>query len=127
MQMLWNVMLPWAWNGNPWDEEGTYSTTVPGEDEAEAKLNAAIEMADSGQKTMVGDEDRQRYIESRVNGWGDVYPQRDRLSQDLASVFERELFPDGVRKTINLEALGLLLAVHRAEVLSPCIGKAGSR
>lgn len=127
MKALWNVMLPWAWNGNPNDEEGTYSTTVPGDDEDDAKLNAAIEMADSGEKTMLGDEDRQRYIESRVNGWGDVYPQQDRLSLDLASVFEDELFPDGCRKTINLEALGVLLSVHRAAVLSPCVAKMGSR
>lgn len=118
MKNLWNVMLPWAWNGNPNDEEGTYTTTVEGADEDEAKRRAAEEMADSGEKEFVDDEDRAKYIATRLTGWGDVYPQQAQLRQDLASVFEDELFPDGVRRNLNLEALGKLLAEHRAVLVA---------
>lgn len=117
MKNLWNVMLPWAWNCNPADEESTYSTTVEAVDEDAAKLAAATEMADSDEKEFMDDDDRAKYIRSRVAGWGDVYPQQAQLRQDLASVFEDELFPDGVRREINLEALGRLLAEHRAALL----------
>lgn len=114
MNNLWNVILPWAWNGEPGDEEGTYATSVSGADEEEAKRNAATQMADSGEKDFLGDEDeRRRYIETRVQGWGEVRRQQDQLAGDLAGVFADELFPQGRRSRIDLRALGRLLAENR--------------
>jgi hypothetical protein len=117
MKNLWNVQMPWAWSGDPCDEEGTYTTVVPGANPQEAKLNAAIEMADSGEKEMSGAGQRERYIESRMHCWADVYPQVEQIKQDLASTYADELFPDGVAREINLQALGRLLAEHRSELL----------
>ena len=118
MKNLWNVMLPWARNGDASDEEGTYSTTVEGDDEDGAKLNAAIEMADSGEKEFCDEEDRQSYIDSRVAGWADVYPQQQQLRQDLSSTFFDELFPDGVCREINLQALAKLLSENRNTIVA---------
>lgn len=118
MKNLWNVHLPWAWNGEASDEEGTYSTTVEGVDEEDAKRNAAIEMAESGEKHFMDDEERDQYIESRVQGWGDVYAQQAQLEQDLCSIFSEELFPDGCARKVNLAALGKLLSEHREAIVA---------
>lgn len=45
MRRSWHVTMAWDLAGDP-RREGTYSTTVGGENEAEARLNAATEMAD---------------------------------------------------------------------------------
>lgn len=116
MKTLWNVLLPWALNGDP-DEEGTYATTVAGETEGEALRAAAVEMADEGSKKFDTPQERAQFIESRVTGWCDVYETKDQLQQDLSALYARELFPDGIRHTINLNVLGRLLAENRDSLL----------
>ena len=120
---LWNVTLPWAWSGDA-DDEGTYSTAVGAADCEAAVRAAAEEMADSGSKHFGDDpegddfkEERQRYVDSRCEGWADAYLAVSQLEQDLAAVFADELFPNGVRREIDLEALGRLIGSHRDYVL----------
>ena len=68
----YTVILPWAWSGDPSDEEGTYCIDVRAEDEEAAKLACATEMADSGARFFDDDEERQEYIDHLTGGWADV-------------------------------------------------------
>lgn len=122
----YNVMMPWAWSGDASDEEGTYSTAVWAKNEPHARLEAATEMADSGEKCFGFDDDdddedtaaeRQRYIDTRVEGWADVYPADFQLQQDLIGLFEEQLFGAGYHREIDMQKLGAVLAAHRDEFL----------
>ena len=117
MRKLWHVILPWSWDGEASDEEGTYSTTVEGADEGEALRKAAEEMADSNEKDFDGDDERESYIESRIEGWSDVTNVADQLASDFAEIFAEELFPDGRCRAVNLQALAKLVQENRAALV----------
>lgn len=68
----YTVIMPWACSGDPTDEEGTYSDTFCAESAAEAELMCATAMADSGEKDLDGEGERQGYIDSLVAGWRDT-------------------------------------------------------
>jgi hypothetical protein len=121
---LFHVTLPWSWNGDPSDEEGSYNCYVQAADERHAKNLAAQEMVDSASKTLgePGDPDYEaevsRYIQTRVDGWCDVSDVTSSIAADLCVLFERELFADGVRRDIDMDALrGLIVANRDAVVL----------
>ena len=116
---LFNVTLPWAWDGDASDEEGTYSSSALADDEAAAVRAVAEEMADSGEKNFDEDE-RDQYIQSRCDGWCDVYPVEEQLKQDLRALFGAELFPLGSPAgEIDLKELGRVLTAYRDLIVRP--------
>lgn len=112
---FFTVLLPWAWNGDADDEEGTYSTSVWAKDAESAKIAAASEMADSGSKSLDEDDDgadRQRYIDSRVEGWGETTDVSNQVAYDLAQLFAADLFPEGSSRSIDMHKLRLILVAN---------------
>lgn len=87
IMMNYLVELPWSWNGDPSDEEGTYSSSFYAASEAEAKLACAVEMADSGEKCFDDDdgEDRQKYIDNLQAGWSSISIDKSVDLQDQLS------------------------------------------
>lgn len=116
---FFNVTMPY--NSDDIDGEGTYSTTVRAADTDHAKRLCATEMADSGQREFDSDSDREAYIDEHAEGWADVYPTIDQLTQDMSTVFADQLFPDGVKREINLEVLGQILAQNRELVIGTSV------
>lgn len=113
---FFNVTMPWDVNGDP-DSEGTYTTTVRAADQDQAKRLCAEEMGASGQREFDSDSDREDYIDAIAENWADVYPTAEQLQQDMATIYGEQLFPDGVKREINLEALGQVLAQNRELVI----------
>lgn len=114
---FYNVTLPWT-PSYP-EDSGTYTITVLADDHDDAIRITAQEMIDSGQ-TGIDAEDAESvesYIQSQINGWSDVYETEHQLRQDIATLFEKQLFPDGVQREINLDVLGELLAKYRDELV----------
>ena len=105
------VTLPWAFNGNPSDEEGTYRTCVWAVDEDSAIRAAAEEMAESGEKEFDDDEERAGYIASRVSGRTDVENTREAVSYKLSELFDAPMNLCGAN--IDMAKLELLMAAHR--------------
>lgn len=116
MKKPFHVTLPWSASNNHYDK-GTYSTTVHADNDGQAIVFVAEEMADSWPNDFKTPEERQKYIDDMINVDADVYGTADQLRQNIEQVFEDELFPDGCHKTINLEALGKLIAANREFLL----------
>lgn len=109
-----NVTLPW----NPSDSsEGEYATTVWAADADEALRLAAEEMADSGEKDFDTEAERNEYIQELVNDGGYIVAALDELKYNLGVVFAEQLFPDGVGRDINSQALAEVLAENRERLV----------
>jgi hypothetical protein len=110
MQNVYNVTLSWGSR-----EEGNYSNIVLADGEESAVRVLAEEMADQDDSpTFDSDAEREEWIQDRVdNGFRDVYKVVDQFAQDLESLFPKQLFPDGISRSINLDALGEVLAENR--------------
>lgn len=114
LENVYNVTLSWGSR-----EEGNYSNVVLADGEESAVRVLAEEMAnhdDAG--TFDSDAEREEWIQDRVeNGFRDVYRVVDQFTQDLEALFPKQLFPDGISRSINLEALGKVLAENRERLL----------
>jgi hypothetical protein len=84
---LFSVLLPWAHDGDPSDEEGTYMTTVWAGSETHAIRLVAEEMADSGEKHFFDRAARRAYIKSRSECFSDVVDVILRVRADLDEIF----------------------------------------
>lgn len=109
-----HVTLPWN-EDNP--EEGEYGTTVMAVDDKEAVLLAAQEMAETVEKEFDSDSDRDTFIQTLVRHGGFVVDAMDDLKYNLGVVFGGQLFPDGVRRAIDHNALAQVLAEHRDQIV----------
>lgn len=116
MNQPYSVTLPW----NPNDpDEGDYATTVWADSDQEARFAAAEEMADhSDAGRFDSAKQRQDYIENRANSPQTyVVESATELKYNLGVVFAAELFPDGIGRSIDLDALRTVLMENRNRVV----------
>jgi hypothetical protein len=83
----YSVLLPWAWNGDMDDEEGSYHTIVDASSERDAVRVAAEEMADSGEKSFSDRADRLAYIKSRETCFAEVVDLVDQFRSHADELF----------------------------------------
>ena len=120
---LFSVLLPWSNSGNPADEEGTYATTVWAADEEEAVRLVAEEMAAESNQFAGEKDDAARaadiadFVQSRREGWSEVVSIEDAVESDLAELYAQELFPDGVKRGIDMGALRALVRANRERLV----------
>jgi hypothetical protein len=110
----YNVTLSW---GSV--EEGNYSDVVVAEGEHAARRALAEQMADHPDAPEFdSDTEREEWIEERSNGFNDAYPVSAQLTQDLTTLFAKELFNGCSIRQINLAELGKVLAENRERILA---------
>lgn len=108
---LFSVTL--AWNQND-PGEGTYATSVWANDVDDAKKQVAEEMVDERQIEFDTDGERHARIAELAKGPAEVCLVADRISSDLGELFADELFPDNVRRAINVDVLRFVLMANRS-------------
>ncbi len=105
-----SVTLPW----NPSDaDEGTYATTVWADNCDEAVRLVAEEMAEHPDGGCGTDEERAEYVKLLIADGGYVVEVAKELVQNMQVVFEKQLFPDGCIRQLNLDVLSQLLEENR--------------
>lgn len=113
---LYAVTLNWVQ-----EDEGSYSDYVHASSHAEACVKVAEAMAD--QRGYVDENEtpvqKREWINCRAWDQVDCHLVKESLEADLVALFGDELFPDGVKRCLNLEALRVLLAEHRNSLLPP--------
>jgi len=114
MNLSFNVTLSW---GSP--EQGNYSDIVEAANPDAALRALAEEMADhlDGPEFDTNQE-REEWVQARIDGFRDVYPVSAQLEQDLAAMFAQEIFKGGPARRIDLVELGKVLAENRERVLA---------
>lgn len=112
---LYCVTLRW-----PTDDAGTFSQNVYAADPWEACVLTARLMAESREEDSEGiylafedQADRDAWIAERAADSIECALVSDSLKWDLSEFFAAELFPDGVRFDIDLEALRTLVTANR--------------
>lgn len=112
---LYCVTLRW-----PNDDEGTFSQNVHATDPWEACVITARLMAEAREEDTEGSyqafedqADRDAWIAQRAADSTECALVSDSLKWDLSELFAAELFPDGVRFDIDLEALRKLVSANR--------------
>lgn len=129
---LFLVTLPWANNCDPSEDEGTYSEYVRAADEIEARRLVALDMIAQSKGFPSPDEPGYQaavdeFVEDRVSGWAEVVEVAKSVASDLSFLFEHELFPDGVRRDIDMDALKALLVANRDTLVVRNPDSAGMR
>ncbi|MBN3760893.1 hypothetical protein [Burkholderia sp. Ac-20365] len=105
------------WNDND-AEEGTFTESVFANDEDEASEAVATSMAGSSSDVDNSNPDEvARFVEEALQRVSYVTNVVSSLPDDISSVFFDELFPDGVSRQINLDALAVLLSEHRDQII----------
>lgn len=114
---LYAVTLKW-----PQDDEGTYGENVYATDHWDACLKVAESMGqqrDQGSiNTYETEAEKQSWIFDRANDSIECHLVKDSLASDLAALFASDLFPDGVKRSINMTALQKLVVEHRDSLVS---------
>jgi hypothetical protein len=112
---LYCVTLRW-----PTDDAGSFSQNVYATDPWEACVLTARLMAESREEDSEGsylafedEADRETWIAERAADSMECALVSDSLKWDLSELFAAELFPDGVRQDIDLDALRTLVCANR--------------
>ncbi|WP_321945344.1 hypothetical protein [Paraburkholderia sp. J10-1] len=121
MRKYWEVSIRWNDNNS---EEGTFTESVFADDDVQAQRLVAESMACSDDSEIDPDDEGEfaEFVASALQRVDSVSEVGKSLPDDIESVFFDELFPDGQRRSINMNALAALLAEHRDRVLTPARG-----
>ncbi|WP_282366412.1 hypothetical protein [Pseudomonas sp. PS02290] len=114
-QQLYSVTLRW-----PQSDQGDYSQYVLAGDHYEACLLTARKMAEVQEEdsddhfdAFEDNAERETWIKERAADSMECSLVADSLRSDLSELFAAELFPDGVRHGIDIEALRSLVLENR--------------
>ena len=112
---LYCVTLRW-----PNDDAGSFSQNVYATDPWEACVITARLMAEAREEDTEGSypafedqADREAWIAERAADSMECSLVADSLKWDLSELFAAELFPDGVRYDLDIEALRTLVSANR--------------
>ncbi|MFP3637540.1 hypothetical protein [Paraburkholderia sp. SIMBA_054] len=108
------------WNNND-SEEGTFTETTFANDEDDAEKIVATSMAHSSDSGINADDPDAlaRYVAEASDRLEYVTDLQLSIPHHIESVFFDELYPDGKRRQLNMEALAELPGEHRDRVLAP--------
>jgi len=113
---LFAVTLNWGQQ-----DEGTYSDYVMAACQNDACFKLAESMAE--QREYVDDletpEEKREWISGRAWDIADCHFVEDSLASDLAALYGDVLFPDGIKRSIDMTALRALIVEHRHRLVPP--------
>lgn len=112
---LYEVEFPWN-NLDP--EQGTYCTTVWAADEDEAARVVADEMAEHNHSGCETHEQRSEFASGLMAGDRRVTQVEPAVASGLEELLSDQLFPDGVRRSLNMGAVADVLVGHRERIVN---------